>query len=343
MMYFGLSNDTSKIKSANLIQYDPASGTIVSQSDTLSQLKNAKIYFAGLSQNKLQSKFFMANDGYLYFSSSDETGQSDSTNPVYGGNLWRKLPGSETWEHLTATDEGLIAVNVNGRFVYALGYWDHVLYQYDTVSQRTNRFTIGSLDGHVSKNFVLNKRGHAFIPRVEMTPEGTISAVLVEVKSSMAIADIHPLDDYINTDGYGNDGIVAYTLMKNGDAYFTVSTGGLYHITESASGSHKVHYLGKFDPQFENSYIASLFSPDGSSLLVGLGRNKSTEGYYWYIRELNTQVSVNYPIDSIPSKDFLLFGSYTTDNDGNMYLVGQDLRNPKRPMPVLMKASYPME
>lgn len=341
-IYFGLSGYTGIIDTAYLIQYDPVSGIALSQSDTVTQLKNANLHFAGLAQNKLHSKFVMAQDGYLYFSSFDETGETSARNPVYGGNLWRKLPNSDSWEHLLATDEALIAVNVQGNYIYALGYWNHVLYQYDTVSQTSTHINIGSVDGHISRNFVVNKRGHAFVPRVEQTPDGQITAVLVEVNQSMAITDVHPLDDYINIDSLGNHGIVSYTLMKNGDAYFTVASGGLYHITESPSGRHDVNYLGKFEPQFESSYIASMFSPDGESLLVGLGRNKSTTGYFWYIRELNTQVSVNYPIASIPAQGYLLYGSHTTDNEGNMYIVGRDSRDQQKHRPVVIKASYPI-
>ncbi|WP_371195062.1 hypothetical protein [Glaciecola sp. SC05] len=342
-LYFGLSTYTGIDDTSYLVQYDPKTGTTVNQSDTVSQLKKAKLYFRDLGQNKLHSKFLMADDGYLYFSSFDETGETGSRNPVYGGNLWRKLPESENWEHLLATDEALIAVNVRGRFVYALGYWDHVLYQYDTVSQVANRITVGSIDGHISRNFVVNSDGYAFVPRVEKTDDGETTAVLVEINSSLAITDIHPLEDYTNRGSFGDHGIVSYTLMMNGDVYFTVATGGLYHITESSSGRYKVNYLGKFEPQFENSYIASMFSPDGTSLLVGLGRNKGTQGYYWYIRELNTQVSVNYPIESIPKDNFLLYGSHTIDNDGNLYIVGRDSRIRDKHAPVVIKASYPVQ
>jgi hypothetical protein len=339
-IYFGLSNHTNIHDTAYLVQYNPTTGTSNVQSDTVSQLKKAKLYVEDMSQNKLHSKFFMAQDGYLYFSSFDEKGESSTENPTYGGNLWRKLPQSTNWEHLLATDEALIAVNLSGRFIYALGYWDHVLYQYDTITQRSTRIAIGSIAGHISRNFIVNSRGYAFVPRVETLPNGQVSAVLVELSPAMAIADLHPLDDYISEDGHGNHGIVGYTMMKNGDAYFTVASGGLYHITESLTGGHEVNYLGKFEPQHRNSYIASLFSPDGESLLVGLGRNKNTEGYFWYIRELSTQLAVNYPIETIPNKGYLLYGSITTDDKGGMYIVGRDGRKQNAPRPLVLKASY---
>lgn len=339
-IYLGLSSYNSVNDTSYLLQYDPLTGATKNQSDTVTQLKRARLYYDNFAQIKLHSKFIMGQDGYLYFSSFDEAGETSSKNPVHGGNLWRKLPESNDWEHLLATDEALIAVHVHGRYVYALGYWDHVLFQYDMVSQRTNRITVGSIDGHISRNFVINGKGHVFVPRVESQGNGETTAVLVEINPSLAITDVHPLNDYINTDGYGNHGIVAYTNMANGEVYFTVATGGLYHINESSSGRHEVNSLGKFEPQFENSYIASMFSPDGSSLLVGLGRNKDTTGYYWYIRELNTQVSVNYPIDSIPANNFLLYGSHTIDDEGNMYIVGRDTRDRQSHEPVLIKARY---
>ena len=339
-LYFGLSTYTGIHDTAFLVKYDPISGSSKVQSDTITELKNAGLYEDGMSQNKLHSKFFMAEDGYLYFSSFDETGETSSRNPKYGGHLWRKLPESNSWDHLLATDQALMAVNVQGRYVYALGYWDHVLYQYDTVSQRTNRITVGSINGHISRNFVVNKRGHVFVPRIEKALDGTTTAMLVEINPSLAITDLHPMEDYLNIRGNGNHGIVSYTLMQNSDAYFTAASGGLYQITESVSGGHTLNYLGKFEPQYENSYIASMFSPDGESLLVGLGRNKETKGYYWYIRELNTQLTVNYPIESLQNESYLLYGSITTDDEGNMYIVGRDSSNRNKHRPVVIKASY---
>ncbi|MFC4700180.1 hypothetical protein ACFO4O_08440 [Glaciecola siphonariae] len=339
-IYFGLSTYKGIHDTAFLAQYDPATGISTAQSDTLTQLKRARLYVDGMSQNKLHSKFFMAEDGYLYFSSFDETGETSTRNPIYGGNLWRKLPDDENWEHLLASDEALIAVNVHGRYVYALGYWDHVLYQYDTITQRSTKLSIGSVPGHISRNFLVNRKGHVFVPRVEQLANGESSTVLVEISPSMAISDLHPMNDYLNKGNFGSHGIVAYTNMKNGDAYFIAASGGLYHIVETATGGHELKYLGKFEGQYENSYIASLFSPDGESLLVGLGRNQETDGYFWYIRELSTQVTVNYPVDTIPKKDYLLYGSITTDDEGNMYIVGRDARNRSRHRPVIIKASY---
>jgi len=339
-IYFGLSNYNNLSDTSHLVQYDPATETFVMQSDTISELKKAQRYFDNTAQIKLHSKFVMAQDGYLYFSSFDETGETDSRNPVYGGNLWRKKPEAESWEHLLATEEALIAVQTDGRLVYALGYWGHALYQYDPLSGQSKREMIGSIDGHVSRNFIVNQRGSVFVPRVERSASGNVIATLVELDNDLNISDIHSLPDYHNPDGYGDHGIVAYTTMKNGDTYFIVASGGLYHISENASARHNVEYLGKFDTQFENSYISSLFSPDGEDMLVGIGRNQSTEGYYWFIRELTSQVSVNYHLEQLPKTQYLLYGSQTVDNFGNLYIVGRDTRNRRKHLPIIIKASY---
>jgi hypothetical protein len=42
--------------------------------------------------------------------------------PIHGGHIWRKKPDALNWELIRATKEALIAVNTDGRFVYALGY-----------------------------------------------------------------------------------------------------------------------------------------------------------------------------------------------------------------------------
>jgi hypothetical protein len=69
----------------------------------------------------------------------DESGENSdgSRLPDSGGHLWRIGP-SGRWEHLAVAREALIAVAGGGRFVYALGYFNHVVYQYDTQTGAVN-------------------------------------------------------------------------------------------------------------------------------------------------------------------------------------------------------------
>jgi hypothetical protein len=338
-LYFGLSSADGEAASSYLLMHDTVENISSLQSDALTQLKRADLYEAGMRQSTLHSQFMMAPDGLLYFTSMDYSGQTARRNPTWGGHMWRKFPEAENWEHVFETNEALIALNVHERFVYALGYWGHVLYQYDTQSQSRNKITIGAVPGHRSRNFVISGSGHVFVPRTERTSDGSVISTLVELNDKLGISDVHPLPDYWMTNGSDNHGIIAYAEMNNGDVYFTVATGGLYHITQVPSGRHKVNYLGKFDPEFSQSYIASLFSPDGESLIVGLGRNSSTTGYYWFIKELSTGIAVNYPLPELGDNQ-LLYGSMTTDSEGNMYIAGQDNRDRLAPGPIIYKVSF---
>ena len=87
------------------------------------------------------------------------------------------------------TPEALIAVAVGDRYAYALGYFGHVLFQFDTATRDVKRIPVGSVGGHVSRNFIADYRGHAFVPRlrVDAEPLGRRSArvSIVELGSNL--------------------------------------------------------------------------------------------------------------------------------------------------------------
>jgi hypothetical protein len=163
-VYFGVSTYSKNADTAFLYQYSPHNNRLIKQSDIISQLKKAGLYTVGISQNKLHSKFYQADDGYLYFTSFDQQGENGKKGilPIYGGHIWRKKPDTLNWEHIRATKEALIAVNTDGRFVYALGHLGHVLYQYYTQAQVTNQIRVGAIDGHISRNFLVSQNGHEY-------------------------------------------------------------------------------------------------------------------------------------------------------------------------------------
>lgn len=119
-------------------------------------------------QGKIHSRIREADDGFVYFTSMNETNESwrDNRLPQYGGRLWRLKPGQKAWEHVMSTPEALVALETTRRYVYALGYWGHVLYQFDTSTGRTERLQIGSDCGHVSRNFLVDLREHVYVPKV---------------------------------------------------------------------------------------------------------------------------------------------------------------------------------
>ena len=339
-VFIGVS---SKSASAHLWWYDPLSQRLTPQSDTLSQLKRAGLYKEGMSQIKLHSKFVQARDGYLYFSSFDEQGESQSkgVNPTWGGHLWRKRPEDNDWQHLFASEDALIAVMGHGRYIYALGYWGHVLYQYDTEKKTVSgKKRIGSVNGHVSRNFLVDHREHVYVPRILRSSDGVVQVTLVELNTEMVEVAEHRLLDYWGDGNYGGHGILAYTEMLNGDLYFTTYNGGLYRLVPEALGASRLDYFGQFEPAFASSYIASLFSPDGSHLLVALARKKDTNEHYWLIRELQSEVTVNYPLPQLNKRGLMLYGTHTQDLQGNLYVVGTQLDRSRKFTPVLLKLTY---
>ncbi|HUY91159.1 MAG TPA: VanZ family protein [Pirellulales bacterium] len=130
-IWLGVSAAGVEQPSAHLMELDPDSGAVFDRGDALDQLRRAGLLRPGEGQMKIHSKIVQAADGTLYFASMDEQGESDSARrlPRWGSHCWRLRPGDETWEHLFAAPEGLIAVAEAGTQVYALGYFDHVLYQ----------------------------------------------------------------------------------------------------------------------------------------------------------------------------------------------------------------------
>ena len=340
-IYIGASSHGGDYGSAYLYQYNPTSGELVAQSDVVAQLKANGIYRSGMRQNKLHSKFYQTNDGDVYFSSFDEGGESEGVNPTWGGHLWRKKPDEKNWQHVLATEEALVAINSNGRFVYALGYWNHVLYQYDTQTAEVKRTTVGSVTKHVSRNFLVDEVGHVYVPQLLLNDFNEVETHLIEYDTKLNIVGKYPLPSYTSKNINSHHGIVAYTSMKNGDIFFTASEGGLYQISPFKQGKEKVNYRGMMHPKGQ-AYIASLFTTDGNSILYGLGREKrNPKNYDWIAYEVQSGESFSKPVD-IPVGNPLLYGTLTKANDGNMYIVGWKSGKKQKYSPVFfeLKLNY---
>jgi len=324
-IYIGTSSHSSSYGSSFLYQYNPLTEQIIPQSDTVAQLKYNDVYRQGMRQNKLHSKFFQANDGYIYFSSFDEGGESKGINPTWGGNLWRKKPHSKNWEHLLATDEALVAINTNGRFVYALGYWDHVLYQFDIKTSRINRVVVGSVEEHVSRNFIVDELGHAYVPMLKTNDFNEIETYLNEYDEKLSQVASYPIPNYLSGNMTEHHGIIGYTSMKNGDVFFTSSEGGLYQIKPFVKGQNKLKYHGMMHPD-GSAYIPSLFSTDGEGILIAIGRrniNGKLKQFERILYDVNSAIAINQPLNTYNLKSILLYGSLTKDNFGNAYIGGR--------------------
>ncbi len=63
-------------------------------------------------------------------------------------------PRTEKWNSILTAPEGLIAMASSGRYVAAMGYFGHVIYQYDTRTKKTRSKVVGTVRGHVSRKLL---------------------------------------------------------------------------------------------------------------------------------------------------------------------------------------------
>jgi len=306
--------------SAHLLEFDPALKNWLDRGAVVEQLKRAGLFRSGEGQIKIHSKIVSGGDGWLYFASADEEGETEEgALPRWGGHLWRIDPQRAVWEHLFATPEGLIAVSGVGRYIYALGYWGHVLYQYDTMSGKHKRVVVGSIGAHVSRNFLADVRGHAYVPRVRLQADAPV-AELVEFDSDLRELAVTPLEFYFDRGPPGaNHGITGFAYLRDGRVLFTTHRGHLYAIAPSSEGPARVNALGWLHPDGE-AYAPSLFVWGGPSWIAGLTFRNAR--YEWVTYELRTRVSRASPLDVRELRKPLLYGSVTRDNQGRAYLGG---------------------
>jgi hypothetical protein len=305
--------------SAHLMEYDPNADAWRDHGAVVEQLKATGIIRPGEGQIKIHSKIVPAADGWLYFASTDEQGESDTTLPRWGSHLWRIHPERQRWEHLMAVPEGLVAVNGVGRNIFALGYWGHVLYRYDTLTGSTARTVVGSVPGHVSRNFLADAGGHAFVPRVAARADGSLFAQLVEYDSALLEIAVTPLEFYLRKGSPAdNHGIVGLAFLQDGSLLFTTHSGQLYRVELQSRTPGRVTRLGWFHPEGE-AYAPSLFAL-GGSLISGVTQRSGR--YEWVVFELNTRVSAASPLDTKNLDKLLLYGSISRDDVGRFYVGG---------------------
>ena len=264
----------------------------------------------------------------MYFTSFDEEGESDTRLPTWGGHLWRFDPIAKHWEHLLQTPEALIAINTDGHYIYALGYWGHVLYQFDTLTGRVNKTEVGAVPGHVSWQILVDGEGHIYVPK--LSPAGNEQGfvpMLAELDHNLNVVHEFALPEYVDNNMSSYRGIVGYTTMKNGDVFFTLHKGQLFHLRAEGSKDEKLQKIGFFNPAGEAN-IPSLFSIDGEQFVMGASRRRGSVPE-WLIYETVSGTTVSYPMPELD--DFLFFGTQVKDESGAMYLVGQyrSTRSPK--------------
>jgi hypothetical protein len=172
----------------------------------------------------------------------------------------------------------------------------------------------------VSRNFVADVRGHAYVPRLASGPDGRVSAALIEYDIALEEVAATPLEHYLGTGSPGsNHGIVGLAYLADGRIVFTTHRGHLYVIDPTRGGPAVVTPVGWFHPQGE-AYAPSLFSFSGKSLLAGVTQRRGR--YEWVVYDLATGISAAFPLDTKDLRNVLLYGSVSRDDAGRFYVVG---------------------
>jgi hypothetical protein len=267
------------------------------------------------------------------------------------------------WEHLMAAPEGLIAVAAAGRYVYALGYFDHVLYRYDCRTGASNSVKVGSIGGHISRNFFCDIRGHAYVPRLQRRPgSGHVTISLVEFDPDLQEVGDTPIAFYTQTPDDSSHGIVGVQPLADESIVFVADQGYLYRVMPQVDEPADVQILGWLDPG-GRAYTASLFTSDGRQHVLGLTtRNSSSQRPAWLVYDLAARRSVAVPVplpsfngrprrsvavpvplpsfNGRPVQDLQVYGSITRDNVGRWYAGGSFQQEGQwRPMLLQIQAS----
>lgn len=319
-IWLGVSADEGA-HSAHLMRLDPATGAFSDRGDVLGMLARLGRRPPGEKQVKLHSRFLPMDDGRLWFTSTDEEGEAEdgSAPPVWGSHLWsidpiRDAPGTP-WRHHLAVPEAFTCAAGAGTTVWALGLWGHVLYRHDIASGATARLPIGAPPGHMSRNIVADRRGHAFVPRARVGTDG-VEAELLEIAPDMRIRGAWPLPGYgAGQTASGSHGIVGLAQLPDGRIAITTGAGMLHLI-----GPDGVRTPGPFHPA-GGGYPSSLFVRDARTLvgLVHLG----PERWDWVTYDLDSGRAESAPVTMPPGGIRLTYGSDVRDRAGRFYAGGR--------------------
>lgn len=343
-IWLGVTSNDGAGGSAHLLRYDPLTGQVLDTGDVLGALAALGLKRPGDKQMKIHSRIVEMRDGYMYFASMDESGErSDGSRlPDWGGHLWRIGPAGK-WEHLARAREALIAVAAGGGFVYALGYFNHVVYQYDTRTGAVNAKTVGSAGGHVSRNFFADDRGHVFVPRVRVVRDSRSTraeASLVELDTKLQELHAEPIHEYFERSPDESHGIVAVSPDGAGGWYFATGKGRLYRVLQKVEGPSTLMDLGWYHPS-GSRYVASMHRDAKAGTLYGASLTSSYGARSFEL--VSRQPGGKARVSALPYGDrqawpdeAVLYGSMTYDLLGRFYIVGA-----MRSKPVVLQVTPP--
>lgn len=241
--------------------------------------------------------------------------------------------------------EGLIATGCTGRYVYALGYFQHVVYQFDTATEGLKKVVVGSVGGHISRNFLVDLNEHAYVPRVTELPDGAYRAELVELDTELKEVVVHPLENYAASPNFDSHGIVGFSTLINGNIMFLTSKGDLYRLKPGRDQPSVMERFGWIHPGGE-SYTAFLACPDGGQTLCAVSRRHGGK-YEWLTYDILARRGSVLELDAtsralLDRPSALVYGSNTIDDQGNAFIGGW-LQVPRGKGPYVLRVQWPDE
>ena len=191
-----------------------------------------------------------------------------------------------------------------------------MLYQFDTATGKSKRTVVGSVGGHVSRNFLADVNGHAYVPRLTRSGQGKVTAALIEYDSDLKELAATPLEYYVGEGSIEeNHGLIGLAYLADGRMVFTTQRGYLYLISPRPAARQSEHALVPPRPE---TYAPSLFSVDGRRFLAGVTHREGRSD--WSCSTCDTE---SPPISSTRRpQDVLLYCSISRDNAGRFYVGG---------------------
>jgi hypothetical protein len=339
-IYFGVASSGVDDPSARLLRYSPREQQFDVMGIVNEELEKLKVRRQDPfeeTQMKIHSKIFEAGDGNIYFSSQDEHDEAEdgSRNTLFGGRLFSVGINSKKWECVLTAPEGLIAVAGGKRFVYALGYFGHVIYRYDVQKKSLKSVKLGTFRGHVSRNIFVDSKEHVYgillaeyrgveSSGVSMVAGVPVRAYLVELDEDLNEISEWPLDDYQPTGDVNSHGITGYARLLDGNIVFVTHSGSLWRLLVTPKSS-KLERLGWVHPE-GTAYCSTLYAPTGKDYVMGFTNTKNGP-HEWFVFDLKNRRSTLLRLDLasqavVEQEGLLVYGCDTLDDQGNAYAVG---------------------
>jgi hypothetical protein len=336
-VWFAASAFGAEVKTARLFEYDAIAGSVADRGDVLSEARKAGFYRPGMKQSKIHTKIIQAGDGNLYFASSDENPYKvvGRVAPEWGSHLWRLRLPERRWEHLAAFDEGVLALAGGGNVLYGLAFPDHTLIRYNVSTGETRKTKVGSVEGHISRNLLVDAKGRAYVPRLKMSGPDVAEHTLVAFDAELNELGSNPIPYYQQAaeqqpasmaDQF--HGIASFVYLADGSIVFATHPGRLLRLIPAEVGPGKVEDLGWLHPGGK-SYASTLFTVAGKRYIYGLPmvmRNWHEDHDFvcFDLAERKSRViDVRFPqVHGRSLLDSYLYGSNTRDAKGAFMISG---------------------